>query len=143
MGMWGWGTFENDDAQDWASEFARAPSRRALSKAFDRSRRAAYIEVDQAAASLAAAEVMTAMLGKPSPALPSELATWAAANPLQPTVPEFELCAEAVDAIRRIEEGSEMKELVEESGGIEEWTRVIEELLERFQAVTDLTRRAR
>jgi Domain of unknown function (DUF4259) len=137
MGAWGYGTFENDAALDWAEEFASDPSRRALSRTWDRIRRSGYIDADDAAAALAASEVVAAMVGKPSEALPAGLAKWAADNQLEPVIPDVRFVGEAAHAIMLISERSELKESIEESGGSEEWSAVINDLARRIGSLSD------
>lgn len=143
MGAWGYGVFENDSALDWSNRFAEAPSRRALSQAWEMVFRSGYVEYDAAAAALAAAEVLAAMIGKPAPSLPPELAKWADDNRLAPVtvIPDATLAAGALRSVGQIADASEMKELVEGNGGLEEWNAVIEELVQRLGSVVDLLQR--
>jgi hypothetical protein len=137
MGAWGYGTFENDAALDWAGDFASDPSRRALSRTWETIRRAGYIDADQAAAALAAAEVLAAMIGKPSEVLPDDLAKWAGENPIEPVIPDGELAAGALHAIMLIGERSELMEQIEESGGTAEWSAVLDDLARRISSLVD------
>ena len=68
MGTWGSGPFENDDAQDFLGDLAEAPADdrpdqilAALDLPDD------YVEIDQAAAAVAAAALIAAANGMPAP----------------------------------------------------------------------------
>lgn len=80
-GAWGDGSFDNDDAMEWVAECVRATSPATIKDAFDRVMKADVVEAPDAADAIAAAEVVAASLGKPSPALPKELKAWLATQP--------------------------------------------------------------
>ena len=70
MGAWGSGSFENDDALDYAGEIATvADLERALVVAGTE-----YVEVTEACQVVVAAECVAAMRGYPSDGMPAELA---------------------------------------------------------------------
>jgi hypothetical protein len=75
-GAWGEGSFDNDDALDWAIACAGTksiePVRQALQRALDQK----YLEAPDGSKAIAAAEVLAATRGKASPKLPSGLAAW-------------------------------------------------------------------
>lgn len=69
MGAWGMGAFENDDASDWLAALDGAVPQR-LRLTFERVTAIEpelYLEAPAASEAVAAAEVVTAMLGKPGP----------------------------------------------------------------------------
>jgi Domain of unknown function (DUF4259) len=134
MGAWGCGVFENDTALDWANRFSRSPSRRALSEPWYLVSRSGHAGDDQGIEALAAAEVLAAMAGKPSPVLPAALERWAAENRLEPLVPDMQLAAEAIQAIQHVSDYSELKDLFEGGGCLDEWLAVLEELIVRITA---------
>lgn len=74
MGAWGYGSFENDDAADWIGTLAECDSfalvRSSLETAIEGEE---YLECDDGAYALAAAETVAAALGKPHPELPEEI----------------------------------------------------------------------
>jgi len=76
MGCWGIGSFENDGAMDWVGELERTQDLAAVARVLCTPRNGEYVEVDEGSASLAAAEVVAALLGKPSSELPLEVARW-------------------------------------------------------------------
>ena len=75
------GSFENDDAMDWVNDCVQAASAGVVKAALDRVLDADVVEVPDASAAIAAAEVVAASLGKPSPAIPANLKAWLAAQP--------------------------------------------------------------
>ena len=80
-GAWGDGSFENDDAMDWVGDCVQAASPGVVKAAFDRVLEEDVVEAPDASAAIAAAEVVAASLGKPSPALPENLKAWLAGQP--------------------------------------------------------------
>lgn len=80
-GAWGDGSFENDDAMDWVNECVRAASPGLVKATLDRVLAADVVEAPDASAAIAAAEVVAASLGKPSPAIPKDLEAWLAGQP--------------------------------------------------------------
>jgi len=77
-GAWGDGSFDNDDAMDWVNDCVRATSPEVVKAAFDRVLSAEVVEAPDASAAIAAAEVVAASLGKPSPSIPADLRAWLA-----------------------------------------------------------------
>jgi Domain of unknown function (DUF4259) len=133
MGAWGLGTFENDDALDWAAGFRHAPSARLLRDAF-----AAvigvdgYLERDPGSYALAAAEVVAAIKGKPCRDMPPALRDWAAAN-RDVATPDF--VASALAAIDRVTvaTSSEIAELWAEGSDAPAWAARIDDLRQRLR----------
>jgi hypothetical protein len=66
MGAWGVGTFENDDACDFAAEVAKSSNLSKMEDALDRVLKAGneYIEAPEATEALAAAEIVTRLAGR-------------------------------------------------------------------------------
>ena len=62
MGAWGRGSFDNDDAADWALELEAADNLLPLADAFDLP--TGYLEAPDGCIALAAAEVLLALAGK-------------------------------------------------------------------------------
>lgn len=75
-GVWGDGSFENDDARDWASDCVQSNSIEPVADALQAVLGADFIKTAEGSAAVAAAEVVAAALGKPSRALPPELQAW-------------------------------------------------------------------
>ncbi len=78
MGCWGTGTFENDDAADWAWTLQESDGLDAVERTLGALADGGYIEAPEASERLAAAEVVAALLGHPSADLPVDVARWIA-----------------------------------------------------------------
>lgn len=85
---------------------------------------------DDAEEALAAAELVAAALGKASPRLLPELASWAAEH--QPSAER--LRTDAIAATRLALDASELSELWSEAGEAQDWRATVEDLLSRLQA---------
>ncbi|BDG05435.1 DUF4259 domain-containing protein [Anaeromyxobacter oryzae] len=86
-----------------------------------------WLEIPDAAAALAAAELVAAARGAPSPVLPAEAVAWAARTPgLAALAPR---ARSACEAVRR---GSELRERWEESGGVAAWDAAVAALARRL-----------
>jgi hypothetical protein len=109
-GTWGTGSFENDDALDWAQEFESRPSMAVVVSTLKRVNGTSYIEASDGAAVIAAAEVVAAAAGSPSKSLPVPLATWAAKQPKAEAVAQLPLARQAVARVARGDR-SELREL--------------------------------
>lgn len=78
MGYWGTGTFENDDAMEWAQSLNQSEGLGAVDHALRVPGFGDSIPAPAASEALAAAEVVAALLGKPSTDLPLDVARWVA-----------------------------------------------------------------
>ncbi len=135
MGAWGANSFDNDDAQDWLTDFADEPSiaaiKEALSAVTDLDAEE-YLELPECGAALAAAEVVAAMRGAPATELPTEISQWVRKrkSPVSAS-----LVSLAIKALSRIRTHSEMQELWLESASGQQWQSEIKSLETRlFQA---------
>jgi len=128
MGAWDVGSFDNDDAEDWAAEFEEAPSMSSVLESLERAIASRYVEAPEGSIAIAAAEVVAAIAGSPSASLPQGIAAWAASQEAEP-----EHLALARKAVARVATGksSELRELWEESTP-EEWQAAIADLEERL-----------
>jgi hypothetical protein len=130
MGAWGTGSFENDDASDWVytltADKTLAPATSALALAAGMS----YLEAPAACEALAAAEVLAAYQGKPSSALPPEVAEWLMAT--KPAIGPNDL-ALARTVVQRVLTDSELQELWEDSDEFDSWKAGVEQLATRLQ----------
>lgn len=132
MGAWGVGSFENDDALDWVFLLQEAEDNSLLVDAF------AVImlpadeppEAPDCAAALAAAEVVAAMNGAAAATLPDEAQEWVFAY--RPLAGD-KLTELALQAVRRIKENSELRDLWDESDAAAAWYKTLENLEERLQ----------
>ncbi len=102
MGAWGTGSFENDNARDWIQEFQRDPH---LSAVEARLRDTAdfplseYMEYPDCYGAVAAAEVVAALNGKPSPALPVELIGFLSSHHAMPAQSLLRVAIQALDRV--------------------------------------------
>jgi hypothetical protein len=132
MGAWGAGSFENDTALDWRDQLVDSGTiqflRETLLSVVETSDE--YLEVDEAYNAVAAAEVVAALKGQPSPDLPPEVTQWVSKHSTKQIDPLLRL---AQLAVQRVKTDSEPKELWEESPGTgDEWHAVIQNLEERL-----------
>ena len=132
MGAWGINTFENDDAADWIGEFCDEPDKELLVEAFDAVNDIGddYLESPESSAALAAAEVIAALLGKPSAALPDDTKECVGKLNFKP---DEELLAAAQKAVERVKTDSELKELWDESDDATQWQATVEDLAARLK----------
>jgi hypothetical protein len=129
MGTWGFGTFENDTAADWAYTLDEASDLAPMEAALDAVESGRYLDADMAAEALAAGEVLAALRGKAAADLPDEVRAWVAGHPQ--TVPAA-LLAAARGAVEKVAQESELRDLWEESDDFAAWQRVVGELRARL-----------
>jgi len=129
VGTWGIGSFDNDDAADWVYELEESGGADAISQALRAIGPDGYLEAPDCSIALAAAEVLAALQGQPSESLPPEVITWVNDNPVEV---DDDLLGLALMAIHRIETESELKDLWEESGELDEWAATLNDLKERL-----------
>lgn len=132
MGTWGSGSFDNDDASDFAIDF-ESDGLAALTDAFDIGE-VEYLEVPQAQRAIAAAEILAltlegeAMEAEISPELYDAIQRHAS----DITPRKRGLVRQALTAIDRVTgDQSELRQLWEEGDG-EEWSTSVSELRERL-----------
>ena len=132
MGAWGINTFENDDAADWIGEFFDEPDKELLVEAFDAVNEIGddYLKSPESSAALAAAEVIAALLGKPSASLPDDTKECVGKLSFKP---DEELLSAARKAVERVKTDSELKELWDESDDAEQWQVTVEDLAARLK----------
>jgi hypothetical protein len=121
MGAVGIGSFENDDALDWVDAFCDDPDIDTITAAFEAVVALGpgeSVENTDCGAAIAAAEVVAALRGSPSPDLPEELERWIGENRSRVLVTE-ELAELARRALSRIRHDSDMND-----GWIDEPTRL-------------------
>lgn len=132
MGAWGDRNFDNDAAMDFVGDFTDAPSAESLQEALatviELGEENEYIEVDEASAALAAAEIVAAKLGKPAPDFPEGL---------QQVLPNVQLPGSlqklARKAVKQVVKESEMQELWAEGDESAAWLAIQSDLLERLK----------
>jgi len=135
-GAYGTGSFENDDALNWADHCSRSVGTAVVVNALEGAlsvRAKLYLEAPQASAAIAAAETIAAANGRPSPTLPPNLRTWVAK---QRPADLLVLRSTARETLVRIARGSrsELRNLWSEGDGrLEaEWQRKVDDLLLRL-----------
>lgn len=136
MGAWEIGNFDNDDAMDWLGGLADSDDDSPVSLILEAVSEAdgdEYLEAPDCACALAAAEVVAAALGAPSPKLPPEAAEWVAANKL---LDPYGMGKAALACVERVAASSELKELMEEAGDGETWNAIQRDLADRLRAKT-------
>lgn len=133
MGAWGSKVFENDDASDWLDAFeSEGPG--AIETALDAVLELDandYVQATEAAAALAAAEVVAAAKDGDVKRLPEE--AHGALVEHRDAVNDGEFGKKAQRAVQRVRRNSELKDLWDESGDAEAWSDEILELLERLK----------
>jgi hypothetical protein len=133
MGAWGTGSFENDAALDWLGELEGGGVdmvRNALDAVADADPEE-YIDVDDASAALAAAEIVAAASGKGDDrvAKQKKLVAWIAAHREEVRAADVTVARRAVT---RVIKSSELQELWDEGGADNEWRPLVDELLRRL-----------
>ncbi len=129
MGAWGTGTFENDNALDWAGELGKSTDFSVLETALEEVVSATgYLEAPQCSEALAAAEVVAALCGRSGEDLPEEILPFLHGR----ARPAPALVSAAKKAVARIARGSELLELWQESDEFEGWKRGVEDLDRRL-----------
>ncbi len=116
MGAWGVQSFENDDAVDWLSDLRRSTGMQAILSAVAvvaELETDSYLEVPEASVAVAAAEVVAALLGRPTSNLPPDVTAWVDEN-RQVGAPEG-LRDSAQRAVARAQLSSELRDLWDES----------------------------
>ena len=130
MGSWGFGTFENDDAADWMADLAEMGEDALIDEALDRVLEAKddFIEAPDASCALAAAEVVAALKGRPAQDLPDDLRSWIEGK----SAPKDGIVSKAREAVAAVLKGSELRDLWEESDGLEDWQPIVQDLQRRL-----------
>jgi hypothetical protein len=129
MGDWGPEPLSNDPAQDFLMEVLQARGGWALvRKAL--SRIGPYADDEQGRAALAAAELVAAALGDPSPLLDDEDRTFAASMRSGDGMALRNLALAAIEQIRT---KSDLRSLWEEGDGPHDWLTAIDELARRLK----------
>ncbi len=131
MGVWGAGVFDNDDALDWVYDLADAGSLGRVSAAMDVILRDKddHPEISDCRIGLAAAEIIAAMHGDPSPELPEEAEEWIGDEVLE----NDSMRAKAEKIVHIILTDSELKDKWENSSNYDKWKENLENLLKRLE----------
>lgn len=113
-GAWESGSFDNDDALDWAGQCVRSKGTSLISATLTAALADGYLEAPECSAAVAAAEVVAASKGKASKSLPKELSSWLEKQQREEVA---KLAPLATKAVSRILNGpkSELQELWQEN----------------------------
>lgn len=130
MGAWGYRNFENDSALDWVYLLQKHDDHGFIIdalKLINSQNNAALVEPAPTNA-IAAAEVIAAILGRPSEDCPASVKTWIEDKSPMP----LPIVAQAIQAIQTIQLDSSLKRLWRYQEDLEAWERVLRNLLSRL-----------
>jgi len=114
MGTWDTGTFDNDDAADWASELANSSDLSVVVSALaPREVEGSYLEAPEGVHILCAAEVVAALKRSPAADLPDEVKRWVEEHGSLDVNPLLEKTIAMIDRV--LGEHSEIHELWSEN----------------------------
>lgn len=131
MGVWGTGSFENDDALDWVFELENEKNFQFLADAFETvlDQKDTCPEAPDCSVAICAVEVTAGLLGNPADDLPEEVSEWMGGKP----DPSSALLILAKNALNVILKNSELKELWEETDDYDEWRELVLDLRDRLE----------
>jgi len=132
VGEWGEANFENDPASDWflLVEEAVDPGvviASALDGAVGESE---HLGLDESCEALAAAELSASCAGHASTRLPDNVRYWVDTHPHQPHDSEID---QAVQAVQRVREESELRDYWEGTVDRDKWLREVDDLTRRLE----------
>ena len=134
MGAWGAGTFDNDDAADWAYELMGAadltPAREALAATMDSDD---WLEIPEGARAVAAAAAVAASFDGDVRGLPEEVAEWLEYHPDASTLADARLAIDALERVASVD--SELREVWLEAANGPAWIDEIARLAYRLTRV--------
>ncbi len=133
MGCWGIGTFDNDDAMDWACDLSEGTGFRPVDRVLLAPCNVEYLGAPEAWEALAAAEVVAALLGHPASDLPVDVARWVAEHRWIDARPYREVALAHVRAA--LGDHSELRELwAENEKDFPFWKATVEALIARLSS---------
>lgn len=133
MGSWDVSSFGNDTAQDWLNELLQAKGADKVFRALMAASRLGandYLQSTECENAVAAAEIVAAGAGNPSPKLPADAAEWVKERNF---LPGAEIVDMALRVVERVSKNSELKELWDDTDSAEEWYSIIEDLTRRLR----------
>lgn len=131
MGAWGLGAFQNDDAGDWTDRLLFGNNLNPVFDVFSEIlNNDGYIELPESCAGLAAVEVVASLRGNSNPNLPEKVTVWILSHRM---IIDNRLVESAKDVVDKIRTNSELRELVEEVGKLDEWYAILDELKSRLK----------
>jgi hypothetical protein len=131
MESWGVASFENEVAGEWFLLVEEAPEPGAvMASSIDEALGSAeFLEVDMCCEAIAAAELCACCAGQLPDRLPDNVYGWVQTNPHGPHADEIEL---AVQAVARVREESELRDLREAAGLRCQWLAEVDDLVSRL-----------
>lgn len=134
MGAWGAGTFDNDDAADWADELLGsadlAPARQALAATTDSDD---WLEIPEGARAVAAAAAVAASFDGDMRGLPEEVVEWLEDHAGAGTLADARLAIDALERVASVD--SELREVWLEAANGPAWVEEIARLAYRLTRV--------
>ena len=132
MGAWGEKAFENDSALDWLAEFERQGVSRLRSTllAVAEAEEGEYLDMDDGAGGIAAAEIVAAALGRGRDRVPKRVVAWLDANAGAIHSEDLALARHAVERV--VAPNSELRGLWDGNGADTTWDDAMRVLLTRL-----------
>lgn len=137
MGAFGTGSFDNDDALDWASELEETRGLKFLKKTLREVLDAGdgLLEAPVAALGIAAAEVVAGLNDAPGDDLPEEVENWIEE---QRGRSEVDLSPLALEVLERVKTKCELVDLWKKSPDYEAWNKGLADLEVRLKGEGDV-----
>ncbi len=138
MGAWGHKNFENDDAGDWVYDLEMSNDKSVIHQALDGVlTNEDYLEAPDCCIALAAAEVVLAGRTGGHARVPEDVSSWLKRKhgfiKKKPVTFESEDVSKSIEAISKIVESSELKELWEESDDFQPWLELENDLIAKLK----------
>lgn len=134
MGAWGHLNFENDTALDLVYEIEEKGADRIKNaiEAINSREEDSFLDSDLCSEALAAIEYIAAAKDKASEDFPEDAEDWLTPANKENLLAIRNLIPKSKDAIDRIQNNSELKDLWEETEDFNNWTKVLEDLATRI-----------
>lgn len=134
MGAWGHLNFENDTALDLVYEIEEKGADRIKNaiEAINSREEDSFLDSDLCSEALAAIEYIAAAKDKASEDFPEDAEDWLTPANKESLLAIRNLIPKSKDAIDRIQNNSELKDLWEETEDFKGWTKVLEDLATRI-----------
>ena len=131
MSVWGTGIFENDDALDWVYDLADSGTMARVISALDVifKNKDDDLELADCRIGLAAAEIIAAMTGDPSPEMPEEAEEWIGEKILE----NERLREKAQQVVHVIQKKSALRNKWEKSANYPQWQAALDDLQKRLE----------
>lgn len=134
MGAWGTGTFDNDDAADWAYELLQSadlrPAREALAATMDSD---GWLEIPEGACAVAAASVVAAGFDGDVRGFPDDVVEWLEYHPDAGSLADARLAIDALERVASVD--SELREVWLEAATGPAWVEELARLVYRLARV--------